>query len=177
MITNTDPTPNLRPDKEVLVFSSVRQAVADGGSGRVPIAGVVLRAGRVPLPKRIMLRLFERVLRAPREQLQSELFRRRIGPFAAATKRGRRIVVRVGERLDRLCKKSNRSGHCRGMLRLDAATVDSLRGQGVILDGWLRFEIVTPSDARVGWDGSKRRRACCPGLCGKSAAERSIGGR
>jgi len=146
MITNTKPVTNLRRGESVMFFPSYGRLADDGKTWKVNICGAVIEPENVSIHKRLLLRLLNRVLKASPEELDSEVFKQRIRAFAAATERGKRVAIRVGSKVYRLQKKSQRNGHFRGTLRLQAAEVERLTADGHLHDGCLRFEVFTPDD-------------------------------
>jgi len=145
MITNTQPITNLRDGESVMFFPSYGRQVDDGRTWKVNICGAVIEPENVRMHKRLLLRLLNRVLKATPEELDSDVFKHRIRAFAAATERGKRVAIRIGPRIYRLQKKSQRNGHFRGTLRLSAEEVERLAADGHLNDGCLRFEVFIPN--------------------------------
>jgi hypothetical protein len=86
--------------------------------------------------------MLRRVMKVAPHEFESDLFKRRITTFIAATERGKRIAVRIGSRIHLLQKRSRRNGHFYGRVRLSAERVSRLEDQGIIRDGWLHFDVL-----------------------------------
>ncbi len=150
MIIKSNLVSNLRCGDTVIFFPSYGHLTKDGRAWKVYVTGAVIEPEHVGIYNRMLLKLLHRVLKATPEELDGEIFRQRVQPFTASTRRGKRIAIRVGDRVYALQKKSKRNGHFRGTLRLDVDAVAELEAGGVIDDQCLQFDVVMPGkDGRV----------------------------
>jgi phosphatidate phosphatase APP1 len=93
--------------------------LAEGGKHWVlDVHGDVSAPARMTLRKRLLLRLLRRAMQASSDDFAGEIFRERIARFIAGDRGGRRVVVRIGDELHVLKKKTGRSGHFHASLRL-----------------------------------------------------------
>jgi hypothetical protein len=114
------PPTNLADEDCVVLFPSLGHLSADGKHWVIDVHGDVSSAGRLNLGKRVLLKLLQRAMRAPAEEIAGPLFQDRIRRFVAHDRPGRRIVVRVGGELFTLPKKTSHSGHFQATLRIAA---------------------------------------------------------
>jgi hypothetical protein len=108
----------LTPGETVILYPSFGRLTEDGRAWRIAIEGTVYDPEQIGLRKRLLVRLLRRVMKVQPEDLEREIFRQRIRCFVAATERGRKISVRVGQDDHALRKASNRSGHFSGAIRI-----------------------------------------------------------
>src|SRR6187549_2012753 len=121
------PLTNLRGDDRVTLFPSVGQLSAGGDHWLIDVHGDVSTAApSLSLSKRVLLKLLKRSMRASDEAFAGELFRQRIARFVAHDRPGRRIAVRIGERVVLLPKKTRPNGHFQALLRVPVALADEL---------------------------------------------------
>ena len=144
MIAMSNLVSNLRFGDTVIFFPSYGNLARDGRTWKVHISGVVIEPDKVGVYKRMLLTLLRRVLKASPEEFEGKICQQRIRAFAAATARGKRIAVRLGDRVYALKKKSKNNGHFRGTLRIQPRDFDELVEEGVISDGQIRFDVVMP---------------------------------
>lgn len=137
---------NLQPGERVVLFPSYGRYMEDERSWRLHIRGAVFDPREIRLRKRVMLRLLRRLLSAEQHQFESEIFRERIEAFVAATARGRRVVVRIGERHFPLSEGSHRCGRFGATLRISDAEMDRLRADNWVDRDQLSIVVKGPSD-------------------------------
>jgi len=123
-------------DQQIILFPAIGQQVDDGAAWKINISGAVIEPGKVPFPKRMMLPILRRAMRAPRDAFDSEIFKTRIQAFAAAASRGRRIAIRVGNALHLLPRPTTRSGLFEGVVYVPAEET------GADSRGWLSFTVI-----------------------------------
>ena len=114
------PLTNLACEDRVVLFPSLGHLARDGEHWIVNIHGDVSAAGSLSLGKRVLLKLLQRTMRVGDEEFTSDLFQQRIARFLALDRPGRRVAVRIGERVYPLPKKSRRNGHFQAAVRLAA---------------------------------------------------------
>jgi len=113
-----DSLTNLRADEQVVLFPTIGYRSADGRGWHVQVHGDVFSQGAVSLGKRFLLTMLQRVMKAPKDAFQSDLFRFRIQRFLAKDEAGKRIAVKVGEHIYALPKRTRPNGHFLGTLRI-----------------------------------------------------------
>ncbi len=137
---------NLEQQQSVVFYPTYGVLESDGVTWRIPIAGSVYEPGAVGLTKRIMLRLLQKVMKAEKSELQSEIFQERIRGFTAVAERGLRVSVQVGERVQTLHKKSSRLGYFSGNVQVSVGEMNELIRDGHYDGKWLQFRVVSPHD-------------------------------
>ncbi len=140
------PMTNLRGHETVVLFPSLGHLEPDGVTWRLHVQGDVFSSGSIGLTKRIMLRLLQRAMRAPKEALDSDIFRGRIERFLAADERGKRIAVRLGDSTFVLSRKSAGNGHFSGVIRLRAEDLEGLRESGRLEHDQLILDVCHPDE-------------------------------
>jgi len=112
------PLTNLADEDRVVLFPSLGYLSSDQRHWVVHLHGDVSAAAKLSLGKRLLLKLLQRTMRASNEAIASELFQQRIARFVASDRPGRRIAVRIGERVVPLPKKSRRNGHFQAVVKV-----------------------------------------------------------
>ncbi|WP_145089812.1 App1 family protein [Anatilimnocola aggregata] len=115
----TDSLTNLQADEQVVLFPTIGYRSADGRGWHVQVHGDVFSQGPIGLGKRFLLKLLQRLIKAPADAFQSELFRYRVQRFLAKDEAGKQMAVKLGENIYVLPKRSRKNGHFLGTLRLD----------------------------------------------------------
>jgi phosphatidate phosphatase APP1 len=133
---------NLTPGETVVLYPTFGHLVEDGRAWRIAVQGTVFEAGQVGFRKRLLLRLLRRVMQARPEDLDTEIFQRRIQGFIAATEKGKRVSVRVGPRSQILRRASNRSGYFSGAIRIAIDELHAVNGGPHTC--WVNLETVDP---------------------------------
>jgi len=122
------PPPKERADADredqVVLFPSLGHWGADGHWHLQIHGDIFTPVPRVSLGKRFLLRMLQRVMRVPKEELESELFQRRIARFLARDAREREIAVHIGDQRHELPARSRRNGHFHATLRLPAEALN-----------------------------------------------------
>jgi phosphatidate phosphatase APP1 len=156
MTRRTRPLTTLRSEDRVVLFPSLGHLSRDGQHWIVNVHGDVSSAAvRPTLGKRLLLKLLQRSMRASDEAFAGELFRERIARFVAHDRPGRRIAVRVGERLVTLPRKSRPNGHFHAAMRVPVGLAQELAA-GNVEDGALLPLDVCQSDQTVATTGQVR---------------------
>ena len=127
----------------VVFYPSFGYLDDDGRTWNVIIRGSVFRPISDDYRKKLLVRLLRRLMKAEDHDLESDIFRERIGAFLVAGQRGRRIAIRVGSRIHFLHKKSKRNGQFSGKLRISLEEARRLEQSGHLRGGWLHFHVVT----------------------------------
>jgi phosphatidate phosphatase APP1 len=122
----------------------------------VSVRGSVHEPGPNTLRRRLLLKILQKAMRARPEDLQSEIFKRRVNGFLQLSEKGKRITVRVGSRVHVLKKKSKRNGHFFGLLRLSNTEIDNLHQEGHVRGDWLHFDVVTTNGEQRSFPGRVR---------------------
>lgn len=112
------PKPTLAREDQVVLFPSLGHLAPGGQHWVVSVHGDIYADGTLGIGKRMLLKLLQRAMRAPDADMRSELFQERIARFVAFDRPGRRVVVRVGEHLHVLPKRSRRNGHFQASVRI-----------------------------------------------------------
>ncbi|MDG2383611.1 MAG: DUF2183 domain-containing protein [Pirellulaceae bacterium] len=127
----------------VVLYPTFGHQSADGKSWYIGVSGVVFEPGRESLRKRMLLRVLQRLMSVPAAELQSELFQDRISCFLVDTERGKRVAVRIGDRVQMLQRPSKRNGHFRGSLQIAAHDLAYLSNTNETPTGWLDVNVVS----------------------------------
>lgn len=150
MITSTKFATDIRPGESIMFFPSFGCQTNGGRGWKIEVCGAIIEPDKIRVHKKLLLRILRRVLKATPEELEGEIYQERIRAFAASTKRGKRVAIRIGSRQFRLQKKTKRNGHFRGTLRLDQDDIEKFQAEGAFRDGCLYFDAVTAdNDDRV----------------------------
>ncbi|MGE0756998.1 MAG: hypothetical protein AB7O38_08260, partial [Pirellulaceae bacterium] len=145
-------TTNISSADAVVLYPTFGHLTRHGRTWRVPITGSVFASGDPCRRKRRWVRLLQRLNRLHPTDEQRDLFEQRISQFVAATERGKRLAVRVGDQVFPIKRKTKRNGLLTGSLVLP---VDSLPA-GAETDGWLPLEVVRPDGDDAGFRGLVR---------------------
>ena len=127
----------------VLLYPTFGHQSADGRSWHIGVSGVVYEPGRENLRKRMLLRVLQRLMSVPATELQSDVFQDRISCFLVDTERGKRVAVRIGERVQMLQRPSKRNGHFRGSIQIATHELEGLNEGSTPSDGWLDVNVVS----------------------------------
>ncbi len=122
--------------QQIILFPAIGRQVDGGAAWKIDVSGAVLEPGKIPFPKRMMLPLLRRAMRAPIDAFDSEIFKTRIEAFAATASRGRQIAIRVGGAMHLLPRKTTRSGLFEGAVYVPAGDTS------VDPRGCLNFKVV-----------------------------------
>jgi phosphatidate phosphatase APP1 len=150
------PLTNLRGEDRVTLFPSLGQLSAGGDHWLIDVHGDVSTSDpRLSLSKRVLLKLLKRSMRASDEAFAGELFRERISRFVAHDRPGRRIAVRIGERVVALPKKTLPNGHFQALLRVPVSLASELSSLAGASELQLPVEVCLP-DLGVAASGKVR---------------------
>jgi hypothetical protein len=133
----------IESNETVVLYPTFANYDAGKRAWQVRVHGCVHEPGRNTLRRRVLLKLLQKAMRARPEDLESDIFKRRIHGFLQTSERGKRISLRIGPRLHVLKKKSRRNGHFGGILQISDSDIDRLRADGQMRDEWLQFEVVS----------------------------------
>jgi len=152
MSLDTPSRTELHGDETVVLYPSFGQRIAGGAEWRIQVCGTVYEQGSVSLRQRLLLRLLQKAMKVDPEEIAQDVFQRRVRAFIAPTERGKRVCLRIGDRLHRLPKATKRNGRFMGSLRLAEDQVGALAESGDLIDGWLRMsvELTTGSGVKCG---------------------------
>jgi phosphatidate phosphatase APP1 len=145
------PLTNLAQEDRVVLFPSLGHRSKDGEQWIVNVHGDVSAAGKLTLSKRVLLRLLQRAMRASDEAVASELFRQRIARFLALDRPGRRVAVRIGERVHVLAKKSRRNGHFQAAVRIGVEEARELAADGAGPAALLPLDVCGADQPAIAW--------------------------
>ena len=143
MLKQSEPRTDVEPSDHVVVYPTIGRLVDGGTSWRIDIYGTVYQAGSESRQKRMLLRLLQRAAKMQPSDTQHELFEARIREFIAPTSRGKRVALRVGERIYSLQKRTKRNGRFSGTVKLSAHELDELRASGDLSDGILKLHVLS----------------------------------
>jgi phosphatidate phosphatase APP1 len=110
------------------------------GGWNVLVHGAVFREGVDDYRRRFFLGLLRRVLKARREEFESEIFRENVAGFLLREQPGRRMAIELGTRLHLLAEPSKRNGHFRAVLYMPDDEAAQLQQAGVIERDWVHFQ-------------------------------------
>ena len=156
MSLDTPSRTELNGDETVVLYPSFGQRIAGDTEWRIQVCGTVYEQGSVSLRQRLLLRLLQKAMKVDPEEIAQDLFQRRVRAFIAPTERGRRVSLRIGDRLHRLPKATKRNGRFMGSLRLAADQIGSLEESGDLIDGWLRMSVELSDGSGVKCGGHVR---------------------
>jgi hypothetical protein len=111
---------------------------------RVAVSGVIYGPSRQNLRRRMFVRVLQQLLRVPGEELENELFQRRVNQFLVTTARGHRLAVDVGSRRFQLQRPSKRNGHFRGSFDIGLHEAREHCRLGIHGQQWLPFQMGLP---------------------------------
>jgi hypothetical protein len=104
-------TPHLGSEDRIVLYPTTGRWDEQRQGWRVAVAGFIYKPGIDSVRGRIVVRILKRLLRATDVELRSDIFRRRIAGFLVDSRRGQRVIVRIGGETHVLKRKSRRSGH------------------------------------------------------------------
>ena len=137
---------NLNVHEDVSLFPSLGRFIEKNRRWLFEVNGAVFDPEDITLRKRILVRVLSRAMKIDKSALESPFFQERIRAFVAATEKGKRISIRVGEKVVRLQRKSKRNGHFKGTFTLDEGELEELRTDGIVRENCLTFHVVTSGD-------------------------------
>ena len=134
--------------KSVVFFPTCGHLDSASRTWVLPIHGWIYDPGRSSNVGKATLAIFRRYLRFKTKEPLNPLFRERIRAFTVKNQRGKRISVRLGNRVYPL-EKSETNGHFKGIVRLHAREAERLLQTHADAQGWMPFAAVTSeSDPR-----------------------------
>ncbi|MCX6921922.1 MAG: DUF2183 domain-containing protein [Verrucomicrobia bacterium] len=134
-------TSDLHRDEELVFFPTLAHRVSDGSDWECEVRGCVYE----PEKRRLMVGLLHESLELKHAEMteqEAAIFAERARLFMVDNQRGRRIVVRVGER-EYTLGKSQPDGQFTGLIRLPEAEVGTTAGQTIQVQA-----VLPPGDAR-----------------------------
>ncbi|MBN8601633.1 MAG: DUF2183 domain-containing protein [Planctomycetes bacterium] len=126
MAIAASPYSDLDPTHRATLYPMLGYVHRDGDHWRVLAQGRFYRHTPLTLSKRLLIRGLRRVMNVPHEQFHEELFHRRLEGFLAAAEPGRRVVLKVGDELIPLKKKTRGSGLFQSTIELSHRSIQSL---------------------------------------------------
>ncbi len=121
---------SLRPGERVVLFPSYGRFDESTRTWRLLIRGAIFDPREVKLRKRVMLRLFSRMLSKNPTPFEQKIFRERIETFVASTGKARPVVVEIGSHRFALPDASHRNGSFSGTLLIPEKIMEQLRQAG-----------------------------------------------
>ena len=95
------------------------------GTWRIQVSGWAYSPYRPTRRKRLVLHMLSRVMQASEEDLNSEIFKRRVEKFVSDGSAGHEIFFRLGDFQKKLHRKNKRNGHFREWVRLSQEQVEA----------------------------------------------------
>lgn len=129
-------------DETVELYPSFAHFDSSRRMWHVRVSGCVHEPGRNTLRRRFLLKILQKAMRARPEDLDSEIFKRRIHGFLQASEGGKRITLQIGRWVHVLHRKSRRNGHFGGVLLVSEEDVERLRRDGHVHNDWLQFHVI-----------------------------------
>ena len=135
---------NIEATDRVVLYPTCGHFDSKTRTWRIEVRGTVYEEGAISWRKQLLLLVLRRVAKVQPDESQRAIFESRIREFIAPTERGKRLVVRVGDKVYPIRKKTKRNGRFVGSVRIPRAEVEELRHDGHLSDGWLKLLIETP---------------------------------
>lgn len=127
------------PRETVLLFPTFGYYSERKRQWLVPLCGALYEPNVLTLRRRLALRVLRRLMKVSAEEMNSDIFRRRISAFLCASRR-RRLVLTTGNLTFRL-PPNRRDGLFFATLRI---AEEDLNGNAQLTDNWLHFQVVMP---------------------------------
>jgi hypothetical protein len=143
-------------DDLVILYPTFGHLTDGDDTWRIHVCGTVYEDGAASVRHRLLLRLLQKVMKVQPTDMEQPLFKRRIRAFIAPTERGKRVSIRVGDRVHRLQKCTRRNGRFYGTLRLTDQQICQLQQGGQLDGGWLKLGVVRPSGESPQQEGRVR---------------------
>ena len=141
------PASELRASDEVQFFPAVARLDSTGENWLVHVGGIVFEPGPDNLRRKLMLRLFRRVLKAEHHELTTDFFHQRVRGFLVITQRGRNIAVRIGESTKYLPRRTKRNGHFNGVVRIPVHEARAFSLSKCESNSKLSFNLAAPTSS------------------------------
>lgn len=138
---------DLLRDEHATVFPSLGYFDARRGQWRLMVHGRAFHEAPVPFSKRLLLRGLKRAMHATAADLETELFRTRIGGFLAKPVAGKRIILDVAGKEFCLRKRTRRNGSFYTSLKVSEALVESILRNNAGKSGQLPVRLIRNSAA------------------------------
>jgi hypothetical protein len=142
-----DPKSEIKDDEVVVFYPTYAYQVDDGRAWSVQIHGAIFEPEEDSLRRRATLGLLRRALGLERGETETELFKTRARAFLVDNERGKRITVRLGDKVYE-AGTSAANGHFGAVLTLPDAEVRRLSSADPERSNWLSFQAVTRPDDR-----------------------------
>ncbi|PQO47773.1 App1 family protein [Blastopirellula marina] len=117
---------NLKDNERVVLYPTYAYPAEDRSGWVLQVHGSVLEDVPQNLPRKILIRLLARLMGASRQQLETAIFRQRILGFTVHQRGGKKIAVRIGEKVYQLEGKSKKNGQFRGTIFIPNEDVDTI---------------------------------------------------
>lgn len=146
MAIASTPYSELDPSHRATLYPMLGYVQRDGENWRVFAQGRFYRHTPLTLSKRLLIRGLQRVMNVPKENFHNELFQKRLEGFLAAAEPGRRVVLRVGDELIPLQKKTRGSGLFQSTIDLPNRSILELAPSAIERDARIEISLaVDPS--------------------------------
>ncbi|UCC30033.1 MAG: App1 family protein [Phycisphaerales bacterium] len=133
---------SIADDEHVVFFPTFGYLALDRASWVIQIHGWISEPELDSSLRNASLGILRRLSGLEKDEAETATFKERARAFLVDNERGKRISIRLGEKLH-LAGISGPSGHFKGTIRLAPAEVKRLLDAQEMKDGWLRFEAIT----------------------------------
>lgn len=132
----------IEPHQSVITYPSYGTMDREQRTWNIQIRGTVFEPCGDDYQSRLLVRFLQRAMQGEGKIVESQMFRHRVSSFLAQHKRGKRVTIRVGDKMYRLRHLTRRNGFFGGILRLSQYEVERFKDQEAIRDGWLYFHVL-----------------------------------
>lgn len=140
---------DVAPDEEVVFFNTAARLDTDAKEWIVPIHGWIFEPETDSIRRAAILAALCEALDVDDQHAGEMLFHRRAAAFLVDNERGKRLILRAGNRTMTV-GPSHRNGHFTGSVRLSLEEADPLSRPDKFGRRWIELEVVMP-------DSDKRR--------------------
>jgi len=126
MIPTDTAISNLKESETVVLYPSYAYPDKDRDGWMLQIHGSVLEAVPENLVRRVLIGILARLMKATPDQLQTNIFRRRIHGFMLYQHGGKQIAIKIGEKTYQLREKSKKNGQFRGTVFIPSQDADTI---------------------------------------------------
>ncbi|PQO36027.1 DUF2183 domain-containing protein [Bremerella cremea] len=155
MVPDETALSNLKDSERVVLYPTYAYPDVDRGGWVLQVHGSVFEAVPENLPRKVMIRLLARLMGATQEQLETSIFRQRILGFTVHQHSGKKIAVKIGEKVYPLEAKSKKNGQFRGTIFIPDKDVDTI-AMTVGATRHVRYAIHSEFDVATPLDGLVR---------------------
>ncbi|HRX78290.1 MAG TPA: DUF2183 domain-containing protein [Pirellulaceae bacterium] len=147
MLKRSESRTDVEATDQVVVYPTIGHRADGGASWRIDIYGTVYEAGSESRQKRMLINLLQRAAKLQPAEVERELFESRIREFIAPTHRGKRVALRVGDRVYDLQHRTKRNGRFSGTVKLSSSEVEELRASGDLSESLLKLHVLSRDGA------------------------------